>query len=111
MKPKRRLLQAISKSDGKGVAETALAFSERQTCPRPAEFVDDVARTPSALRATRCLRAPTASYHTSHSAPRALHNLSPVPLRLSRPLRFVVESKISLLTGACSGMGAIGGAL
>lgn len=34
--------QAITRGDGKGVAESALAFSERQTCPRPQAFVDDL---------------------------------------------------------------------
>ena len=36
------LQQAITRGDGRGVAETALAFSERQTCPQPQEFVDDL---------------------------------------------------------------------
>ena len=34
--------EAITRGDGRGVAETALAFSERQTCPQPQEFVDDL---------------------------------------------------------------------
>lgn len=37
-----RFFEAITKGDGKGVAEMALAFSDRQTCPDPDMFVDDV---------------------------------------------------------------------
>jgi len=33
---------AITRGDGRGVAETALAFSEHQTCPQPQAFVDDL---------------------------------------------------------------------
>jgi aarF domain-containing kinase len=34
--------EAITRGDGRGVAEMALAFSDRQTCPQPQAFVDDL---------------------------------------------------------------------
>jgi aarF domain-containing kinase len=34
--------QAITRGDGRCVAETALAFSEHQTCPEPQAFVEDL---------------------------------------------------------------------
>ena len=37
-----RFFEAITRGDGKCVAETALAFSENQTCPQPQAFVDDL---------------------------------------------------------------------
>lgn len=38
----RAFFTAITKGDGRGVAESALSFSERQTCPQPQAFVDDM---------------------------------------------------------------------
>jgi aarF domain-containing kinase len=34
--------QAITRGDGRVVAETALAFSDHQTCPEPQAFVEDL---------------------------------------------------------------------
>ena len=38
----RDFFAAITRGDGRSVAESALAFSERQTCPQPQAFVDDL---------------------------------------------------------------------
>ena len=37
-----KFFAAITQGDGRMVAETALAFSEHQTCPRPQAFVEDL---------------------------------------------------------------------
>ena len=37
-----RFFEAITRADGRCVAETALSFSDNQTCPRPQAFVEDL---------------------------------------------------------------------
>ena len=38
----RNFFMAITRGDGRGVAESTLQFSDRQTCPEPQAFVDDL---------------------------------------------------------------------
>lgn len=50
------LAQAITKGDGRGVAESTLSFSDNQTCPDPTKFVTDVVRADRSLSAGAALR-------------------------------------------------------